>query len=86
MLATIPPIVFSKVTRDIDLFVGVGSIANSVLTTSVLAGLPGLSVVAFLPATLIGIAALVTAIAFLAGTIPALNAARQDPIESLRYE
>ena len=66
--------------------VGVGSIANSVLTTSVLAGLPGLSVVAFLPATLIGIAALVTAIAFLAGTIPALNAARQDPIESLRYE
>jgi putative ABC transport system permease protein len=28
----------------------------------------------------------VMGIAFLAGTIPALRAARQDPIESLRYE
>ena len=28
MLATIPPIVFSKVTRDIDLFVGVASIGH----------------------------------------------------------
>lgn len=60
--------------------VGVGTIANSILTGSVLAGLPGLSVVAFLPATLIGITGLVTAIAFLAGTISALSAARQDPI------
>jgi putative ABC transport system permease protein len=64
----------------------VGTIVNNALTGSVLADLPGLSLIAFAPATVIGIIALVMGIAFLAGSIPALSAARQDPIESLRYE
>ena len=64
----------------------VGTVVNNVLTGSVLADLPGLSLIHFTPATVIGIIALVMGIAFLAGSIPALSAARQDPIESLRYE
>lgn len=64
----------------------VGTIVNGVLTGGVLSGLPGLTLIAFAPATILGIIALVMAIAFLAGSIPALRAARQDPIESLRYE
>ncbi|HEY5847233.1 MAG TPA: FtsX-like permease family protein [Microlunatus sp.] len=64
----------------------VGTIVNGVLAGCVLAGLPGLTVLAFAPATVLGIVALVMGIAFVAGSIPALRAARQDPIESLRYE
>ncbi|MDN4638827.1 hypothetical protein QCD70_01085 [Agreia sp. PsM10] len=41
---------------------------------------------AFDPASIAVIILVVMGIAFLAGTIPALRAARQDPIESLRYE
>jgi putative ABC transport system permease protein len=63
-----------------------GLAANSVLGGSLLADLPGLSLVAFDPASIAAIIVAVMAIAFLAGTIPALRAARADPIESLRYE
>lgn len=64
----------------------VGSIVNGVLAGGALSGLPGLTLIAFAPATILAIIALVMAIAFAAGSIPALRAARQDPIESLRYE
>ncbi|MCU1405112.1 MAG: permease, partial [Glaciihabitans sp.] len=63
-----------------------GTVANNALSTTLLADLPGLSVVAFDPASITTIIVVVMAIAFLAGTIPALRAARADPIESLRYE
>lgn len=66
--------------------VAVGSIVNGILGGGLLAGLPGLTLVAFAPATILGIVLLVMGIAFVAGTVPALKAARQDPIESLRYE
>lgn len=66
--------------------VAAGTVANGILGGGLLAALPGLSLFVFAPATLLVIAAGVMGIAFVAGTIPALRAARQDPIESLRYE
>jgi putative ABC transport system permease protein len=70
--------------------VGVGMLAglgaNTLLADTLLADLPGLTLVAFDPAALATIILVVMGLAFLAGTIPALRAARQDPIESLRYE
>jgi putative ABC transport system permease protein len=65
---------------------GAGGIVNAILAKGFLANLPGLTLVAFAPSSIITIILIVMAIAFLAGTIPALRAARQDPIESLRYE
>ena len=66
--------------------IGVGGVANSILAGTLLADLPGLTLVAFAPSSIAVIIVVVMGIAFLAGTIPALRAARQDPIESLRYE
>lgn len=70
--------------------VGVGMLAglgaNTLLADTLLADLPGLTLVAFDPVSLATIILVVMGLAFLAGTIPALRAARQDPIESLRYE
>ena len=51
-----------------------------------LADLSGLTLLAFNPGSIGLIFLLILAIAFAAGSIPALRAARQDPIESLRYE
>ena len=59
---------------------------NTLLAGGLLADLPGLTLVAFDPVSIGVIVLTVMAIAFVAGTIPALRAARQDPIESLRYE
>ena len=63
-----------------------GTAVNGVLSGTLLAELPGLSLVAFDPLSVGTIVLVVMLIAFLAGTIPALRAAKQDPIESLRYE
>ncbi|GAA1692755.1 ABC transporter permease [Microbacterium sediminicola] len=63
-----------------------GSIASRVLGRTVLSGLPGLQLIAFDPLAIATIIVVVMVIAFLAGTIPALRAARQDPVTSLRYE
>ncbi|WP_395244243.1 ABC transporter permease [Agromyces sp. MMS24-K17] len=70
--------------------VGLGMLAGTAvggaLATSMFADLPGLTLIAFDPVSVASIIVLVMAIAFLAGTLPAARAARQDPIESLRYE
>jgi putative ABC transport system permease protein len=70
--------------------VGLGMLAGtaigSALGTSLFSSLPGLTLIAFNPVNILWIVLLVMGIAFLAGTIPAARAARQDPIESLRYE
>ncbi|MFF2050580.1 ABC transporter permease [Leifsonia sp. NPDC058194] len=64
----------------------VGTAASSALSGALLSGLPGLSLVAFNPVTVVGTILIIMLVAFLAGTLPAWRAARQDPVESLRYE
>jgi putative ABC transport system permease protein len=63
-----------------------GSAISSALSGSLLADLPGLTLIAFDPIAIIVIIVIVMAIAFLAGTLPAARAARADPVDSLRYE
>jgi putative ABC transport system permease protein len=70
--------------------VGVGMLAGTAvagaLARGLFADLPGLTLIAFDPVSVGTIILLVMAIAYLAGTVPAARAARQDPISSLRYE
>lgn len=62
-----------------------GAISN-ILGRTLLSDLPGLQLIAFSWTSIAAVIILVMAIAFLAGTLPAARAARQDPVESLRYE
>ncbi|MET0990192.1 MAG: ABC transporter permease [Glaciihabitans sp.] len=64
----------------------VGAAVSSALSGSLLADLPGLTLIAFDPVAIAVIIVIVMAIAFLAGTLPAARAARADPVDSLRYE
>ncbi|WAP52223.1 FtsX-like permease family protein [Arthrobacter sp. ATA002] len=66
--------------------VGLGSVVSSVLSNTVLASLPGLHIMLFTPASVATIIGVVMLIAFLAGTLPARRAAKQNPIDALRYE
>ncbi len=66
--------------------IGVGAVANSWLTSTVLAELEGLQVLRFELIPVATIMLLVMGIAFLAGTLPARRASRQNPIDALRYE
>lgn len=63
-----------------------GSALSSALSGSLLADLPGLTLIAFDPISVVTIIVVVMLIAFLAGTLPAARAARADPVDSLRYE
>jgi putative ABC transport system permease protein len=66
--------------------VAAGTGISAALSATLLAGLPGLTLIAFDPASIATIVLVVMAIAFLAGTLPAARAARADPVTSLRYE
>ncbi|KJL41656.1 ABC transporter permease [Microbacterium trichothecenolyticum] len=66
--------------------IAAGTGLSSVLSGTLLADLPGLTLIAFDPASVAAIILLVMAIAFLAGTLPAARAAKADPVDSLRYE
>lgn len=64
----------------------VGTALSGVLSATLFSTLVGLKLIAFDVSSIVAVVVLVVAIAFLAGTLPALRAARKDPIESLRYE
>ncbi|MGG7510265.1 ABC transporter permease [Plantibacter sp. YIM 135249] len=64
----------------------IGSVVGNVLSTRLFADLPGLQLIAFTPASILTIIGVVMLLAFAAGTLPAARAARQNPVESLRYE
>ncbi|MCU1482054.1 MAG: transporter permease, partial [Subtercola sp.] len=64
----------------------VGSVISRVLSRRLLSGLPGLHLLEFSPVSIVTIIVVVMLIAFLAGTLPARRAARQNAIDALRYE
>ena len=70
----------------VGIAIAAGSAISAALSSTVLADLAGLTLIAFDPASVAGTVVLVIAIAFLAGTLPAARAARADPVESIRYE
>lgn len=64
----------------------VGIVGNGVLASGVLADLPSLTVMVFTPLNVATVVGGVLLIALLAGTVPAILAARKDPITALRHE
>ena len=74
----------SAIGAAIAILAGTG--ISGLLSQTLLADLPGLTLIAFDPASIAVIILLVMAIAFLAGTLPAARAAKADPVDSLRYE
>lgn len=66
----------------------IGNIANVVVHAEggLLENFPTFELVKFSPEVIIPIVLLIMFIAFIAGTAPAIKAAKKDPIDSLRYE
>lgn len=65
---------------------GAGILANNVASKTLLKDLPGFTLLDFPVLNIVGIVALIMAISFIAGVLPARKAAKQNPIDALRYE
>ncbi len=70
----------------VTLAIGLGEFINYRLSVGILKDLPGFDLLAFSTMSVIEIILLIMAIAFIAGTLPARKAAKQNPIDALRYE
>lgn len=66
--------------------IGVGTLASNILSQTLLADLEGLTISLFTVPDVATVILVVMFIAFLSGTIPAANAAKQNPIDALHYE
>ncbi len=66
--------------------IAIGTVISNVLADGILSDLQGLQILQFAPASVAVIILVVMGIAFLAGTLPARRASRQNPIDALRYE
>lgn len=66
--------------------IGAGLAIGAIVSGLVATTLPGLQIILFEPVSIIVIMLVVMLIAFLAGTLPAARASRQNPIDALRYE
>jgi putative ABC transport system permease protein len=63
-----------------------GQVVNHVVSNGILKDLPGFNLLAFSVPASLTVIGLIMIIALLAGTLPARKAAKQNPIDALRYE
>lgn len=66
--------------------IALGTGISAVASQALLSQLPGLTILLFEPANVVGVILGIMVIAFVSGVLPAARAARKNPIDALRYE